>query len=145
MQTAGFLADAGQSVVFGATYVKNTGTSAATLQSAALLGDVPSEAAEVAEVRAVDPADHDGELVGAGPWPFEDYAKSSEPLEGYSLVPGAEAELLFIVEVHETGSWHWPRTQLIYETEGDVFEDITTVGFMVCPTDTGGGACYPGD
>jgi hypothetical protein len=136
-QTSGILADAGDVVVFGATYVQNTGDAPATLLAAELDGDVPDDSAEVVEVRALDPAEQDGELIGAGPWPFEDYAKVSEPLDGYRLPAGAEAELLLVVKVHRTGTWHWPRTRVTYRSDGESFEDSTTFGFRVCPASAG--------
>ena len=70
-QGLGLLARGGSKVVFGATYVVNTGDKPATLRAASLEGDVPEDAARVVEVRALNPAEHDGELFEATtPWSF---------------------------------------------------------------------------
>jgi hypothetical protein len=134
VQNAGMRAHAGQTVVFGAATVRNHGTKPATLTAASLEGTPTGDgAARLATVRVVDVTDG-GDLVGAAVWPFEDYGKRSVPLEGYTLKPGDEAELLFIVDVQRTGVRYWPRTSVRYDSEDVSYQDETPLGFVVCPS-----------
>jgi hypothetical protein len=132
-QVAGVYADAGATVVFGASSIRNNGDVGATLESAALVGAVPTEDAAVVEVRVRD-VSRGGDMVGAGTWPFENLSRRSLPLKDYVVQPGEETELLFIVRVHTTGQWDWPRTQLRYSANGETHEISTSLGFEVCPT-----------
>ncbi len=132
-QYAGVLAEAGQKVVFGATVVENAGSSAATLTEGRLVGAVASDEAEVVEVRARLLRADDGELVGAALWPFEDYALKSVPLAGFELAPGAEAELLYVVEVRQTGVWNWPAASVTYTSDDRSHEASASTGLQICP------------
>ena len=134
-QLAGVHADAGTTVVFGAASIQNNGDVGATLESASLVGAVPTEDADVVEVRVRDVSGVGGLAVGAATWPFENLSRRSSPLINYVVQPGEEAELLFIVRVHTTGQWDWPATQLTYSANGETHEISTSLGFEVCPTD----------
>ena len=141
VQTAGVRAQAGQKVVFGATTVRNHSTEPATLTAGSLDGKpVGDGGARLATVRVVD-VTSGGDLVGAALWPFEDYRERSVPLEGYTLEPGAEAELLFVVRVAKTGEWYWPKTSVRYDSGAVSYQDETRFGFMVCPR--GADTCEP--
>jgi hypothetical protein len=135
-QAAGMLADRGQTVVFGLLAVNNDGDRPAILDSAKLTGPsskVVDDGAKVSEVRVLDlTAGRD--IVGAGPWPYEYYERDSVPLDGYKIAPDGRAELLFVVNVEETGKWVWPQTQLTYQSEGETYTIRTNTGFMICPT-----------
>lgn len=133
-QSAQITAGPGDRVVFGATLVHNTGTGAATLTSADLTDPATDSSAELRSVRVLD-LSHGGDLVGAAQWPFEDYARRSEPLEGFTLPAGGEAELLFIVAVTDTGTTEWTRTALHYDAGGRPFATSTQFGFRVCAGD----------
>jgi hypothetical protein len=141
VQTANVEAIAGQKVVFGATTVRNHGTKPATLTAGTLDGKpVGDGRARVSSVRVVD-VTSGGDLVGAAVWPFEDYRERSVPLEGYTLKSGAEAELLFVVDVAKTGQWYWPKTSVHYDSGAVSYQDETQFGFMVCPR--GADTCEP--
>lgn len=130
------LADKGQRVVFGALAVTNDGDHPATLDSAQLTGpssEVVDDGATVSEVRVLD-VTGGKDLVGAGPWPYEDYERDSVPLDGYEVAPNSQAELLFVVDVEESGNWSWPQTQLTYQSEGETYTIRTNTGFLICPT-----------
>ena len=117
--TAAVHADAGTAVVFGQTLVRNDGRKPATLTGASLGGEGTVDGgAAVSQARALD-LTGDRDLVGAAVWPFEDYRERSVPLAGYTLGPGGEAELLFVVMVEETGEWYWPRTRVQYDVDGE--------------------------
>jgi hypothetical protein len=132
-QTAYVHADGGQTVVFGATSVRNEGDGAATLNAGSLTGDdVTDDGANVAEVRVLD-ITGGGDRVGAALWPFEHYARNSVPLQGFELPPGGEVELLFVVKVDQSGLWHWPQTLLEYQSGGTDYETRTNTGFLICP------------
>jgi hypothetical protein len=134
VQTAGVHADAGSTVVFGATAVRNYGLDPAILEAGSLLGAPAKDSAAVVAVR-VREISGGGDLVGGALWPFEDYAERSAPLEGYSLAPSGEAELLLVIRVANTGEWYWPTTMLRYTANGVAHEVETSFGFLVCPTD----------
>lgn len=131
IQTAGMRADAGEEVVFGATEVRNNGPDPVTLEAGELVGDA-GEGAEVTEVRVMDTTEG-SELVGAGPWPFEGYGRRSVPLAGYTLMPGNQVELLFVVSVKETGTWYWPQTVVRYVSNDEAYNAASGIGFVVCP------------
>ena len=78
-----------------------------------------------------------GDLIGGAPWPFDDYARRSVPLDGCSLPPSGEAELLFVIRVDETGEWYWQTTMLRFTANSVAHEVKTAFGFLVCPTDVG--------
>ena len=119
--TAYVHADAGERVVFGATTIRNDGDTAATLTAGSLGGaGTVADGAAVSTVRVVDLSAGPRDLVGAAVWPFEDYRRRSVPLQGFSLQPGTEAELLFVVTVDRTGQWYWPTTSVRYEAGGHV-------------------------
>lgn len=131
---SGVAARDGDTVVFGAATVRNDGDTAAVLRDAFLVGDVPAEVAEVVEVRALDLTRHDTGPVGAARWPFERYPQLSEPLDGFTLEPGAEAEVLIVVQVHGTGvDAVWPQTVLEYDQSGRRNAARAYAGFQVCP------------
>ncbi len=135
-QAASMLADEGQRVVFGALAVTNEGDHPATLHSAELTGpgsEVRDDGAKVSEVRVLD-VTGGKDLVGAGPWPYEYYERDSVPLDGYEIAPDARAELLFVVDVEETGNWAWPQTELTYQARGETYTIRTNTGFLICPT-----------
>lgn len=132
---SGVFASAGDRVVYGATTVRNAGQVAATLRSAHLVGDVDSAAAAISAVRVMDLSGTAHDLVGAALWPFEDFQARSEPLAGFELLPGREAELLIIVDVAETGDWHWPTTAVDYEVQGTEYRDEAPFGFHICPSE----------
>lgn len=113
----GFTARADDTVVFGLASIRNSGTSTATLTDASLDGQVPPSSAELVETRVIDPGLHHGTTVSAARWPYQDYTDSSEPLAGHVLGAGEEVELLFVVDVHETGSWTWPGSHVQYEVD----------------------------
>jgi hypothetical protein len=137
VQTAGLHANAGEKVVFGATTIRNHGDVPATLTAGALVeGESATEGASVSTVRVVDTG-AGGDLVGAAQWPFEDYHERSVPLAGYELEPGAEAELLFIVDVARTGQWYWPTTSVQYDSGSGSYRDQANLGFAVCPRHVG--------
>lgn len=130
------LADKGQTVVFGVLAVNNDGDRPATLDSAKLTGPtskVIDDGAKVLEVRVLD-LTAGREIVAAAPWPYEYYERDSVPLDGYKIAPDGRAELLFVVNVEETGKWVWPQTQLTYQSEGETYTIRTNTGFMICPT-----------
>jgi hypothetical protein len=134
VQTAGVRANARQKVVFGATTVRNDGDQPATLAGGTLDGtNSRTDGARLSTVRVVDVSAGNADLVGAAVWPFEDYRRRSVPLEGYTLEPGAEAELLFVVKVGKTGEWYWPTTTVRYDSGSGSYQDQTSFGFMVCP------------
>jgi hypothetical protein len=112
--------------------VRNSGNTAAELTSGRLVGNVAADDAELVDVRVIDLQAHPGDLVGAATWPFEDYAARSVDGTGFSLPPGAEAELLFLVRVRAEGSWQWPSTSLRYASEGKSYEIETDTGFQIC-------------
>jgi len=130
--TTGIHSDAGDLVVFGGNVARNSGAAAAVLTSAELVGDVPDSGAKLIEVRALDPTRSDNELIAAAPWPYEDYAARSVPLEGYHLQAGADVELLFVVQVVAYGSWHWPTTAVTYTSGGTGYRSTTGAGFQIC-------------
>ena len=130
-QAAGVYAKPGQTVVFGATVVKNAGESAVELTEGTLDGDVPA-GARLLEVRVIDLASGPGDLVGAAVWPFEDYAERSVPLDGFSLAGGAEAELLYIVQVLDRGAWRWSGAGVRYLSDSGEFRAETNFGFEIC-------------
>jgi hypothetical protein len=133
--TAGIHADAGDRVVFGATMIRNTGDRTATLTAGDLTGDGSmAGGARIVEVRARDLASG-SDLVGAAYWPFEDYEDRSVALNGFRLEAGAEAELLFVVQVEKTGQWYWPETAVRYDSEGQSYQEVLNVGFHICPRD----------
>ncbi|WGX95445.1 hypothetical protein [Nocardioides sp. L-11A] len=138
-QAATMLADKGQRVVFGALSVINEGDHSATLDRAMLTGprsEVSDEGAKVSEVRVLDVTGGQ-DLVGAGPWPYEYYERDSVPLSGYAIAPDAQAELLFVVDVEESGNWSWPQTQLTYRSQGETYTIRANTGFLICPTTAG--------
>ena len=141
VQSAGVHADAGESVVFGATTVHNTGTAAATLTDGSLTGRADHDGASVAEVRVLDSTSPSTDLVGAATWPFEDYKSRSRPLRGYRLAPGREVELLFVVNVDQTGAWYWPQTTLRYQNGTRSYATTANFGFVICPRASEG--CAP--
>ncbi|UUW88001.1 hypothetical protein ABFU82_06200 [Nocardioides sp. WV_118_6] len=125
----------GKTVVYGALAAENKGHEPATLISATLTGTqgrYTDEGVRIVEVRARD-VTGGREMVGADHWPYEDYADDSVPLAGYRLDPGDSVELLFVVEVLETGYWGWPQTQLDYEADGDEHTIRVSTGYFVCP------------
>lgn len=122
----------GSLVVFGANVLHNDGTAPLELTSAELVGDVPHDAAELVEARAIDPARTSGDLVGAGRWPYLNYRRLSQPLPGYVVEPGGDAELLLVVRIHRDGAWQWPNTQATYSVDGREFVAATRSGFMAC-------------
>lgn len=124
--------DVGQLTVFGGVVLRNSGDQPLRLISVELAGDVPEEAAEVVELRALDPRTNEGDLVGAARWPFEDYKELSQPLSGYSVLPHNDVELLLIVRPRLAGSWQWPTTEVTYSIRDQTFSDRTESGFMVC-------------
>lgn len=134
-QVAGMHINGGKTVVYGALAAENKGEDAATLTSATLTGThgrYTDEGVRIVEVRARD-VTGGREMVGADRWPYEDYAADSVPLAGYRLEPGDSVELLFVVEVLETGYWGWPHTQLDYESDGDEHTIRVSTGFFICP------------
>jgi hypothetical protein len=153
ISTAGIHADAGQRVVFGATVVQNDADTEATLLDASLVDAsgravstphrTPADSARTREraptgvrlvqTRVKDLGTAPGETVGAAIWPFEDYGVQSTALPGFRMKPGTDAELLFVMKVDETGTWHWPTTRLRYEVDGSQYETSTSFGFIVCP------------
>lgn len=130
--TTGYLAASGDTVFFGGAVVENTGDDSATLTDASLLGDVSSSDAQVTTARVVDPAVRDGSLIGVGRWPHRPLLRASVPIDGYTLLPGAQAEVLVIVKVHRAGNWYWPRTALDYRVAGQLYRTTTPLGSMVC-------------
>jgi hypothetical protein len=130
-QFASFAAQPGDRVVFGASLVKNSGTAAATFTSADLTDLAGDAGAELRSVRVVDLSDG-GDMVGAAPWPFEDYAGRSKPLKGFALRAGGEAELLFIVDVAGAGKTEWKVSELHYDVGGTPFVTSAEFGFHVC-------------
>ena len=138
-QAAGFTADQGKKVVFGALAIRNDGNDVATLDAARLTGPsekVVDDGAKVVEVRALD-VTGGKDLVGAGPWPFEHYQRDSVPLKGYELGSKQEAELLFVVSIDKTGHWSWPETELTYTSDGEKYRIRISTGFFICPTSDG--------
>lgn len=131
-QTAGMRAGGGEKVVFGATEVRNDGSDPVTLEAGELVGDVGENRAAVTAVRVIDTT-QSSDLVGAGPWPFESYGRRSVPLAGYTLQPGTQVELLFIVSVEETGLWYWPQTMVRYVSNDENYHAALNFGFVVCP------------
>lgn len=134
-QAAGMHINAGKTVVYGALAAENRGEDPATLTSATLTGShetYTDQGVRIVEVRARD-VTGGREMVGAGRWPYEDYATDSVPLDGYRLEPGDSVELLFVIEVLETGYWGWPQTQLDYESGGKEHTIRVSTGFFVCP------------
>jgi hypothetical protein len=135
-QAAAVLADEGQQVVFGVLAVTNDGGHSATLDSARLTGPtsrVVDGGARVSQIRVLD-VTGGGDLVAAGPWPYEYYERDSVPLDGYELEPGSRAELLFVVDIAESGRWSWPQTELTYRCESATYTIRTNTGFLICPT-----------
>jgi hypothetical protein len=130
-QFASFAARPGDRLVFGASLVENTGSGAATFTSADLTDQSADAGAEVRSVRVLDLSDG-GDLVGAARWPFEDYAQRSEPLRGFTLPAGGEAELLFIVGVAGAGRTEWQASELHYTAGGTPFVASAQFGFHVC-------------
>ncbi|WP_127480060.1 hypothetical protein [Nocardioides pantholopis] len=127
--TVGIELDGGQAV-FGASVVRNGGDRAVTLRGASLVGDVPEEAARLAEARVLEFREHGVDPVGAGPWPVDRYGELSVPLAGYRLEPGVELELLLVVDVIEPGHWRWPRNVLEYEdSSGTAFRATSDLAF----------------
>jgi hypothetical protein len=133
-QFASFAAQPGNRVVFGATLVQNTGTARATLTSADLTEQSADAGAELRSVRVIDLSDG-GDMVGAAQWPFEDYAQRSQPLKGFALRPGSEAELLFVVDVAGAGKTEWTVSELQYDVGGTPFVTSAQFGFHVCAGD----------
>ncbi|MBU2697441.1 hypothetical protein [Pimelobacter sp. 30-1] len=134
-QAAGMHVEGGATVVYGALAAENQGDELAVLTSATLTGTrgrFTDEGVRIVEVRARD-VTGGRELVGAARWPYEDYADDSVPLAGYRVEPGDSVELLFVVEVLETGYWGWPQTQLDYEADGGDYTVRVSTGFFVCP------------
>lgn len=130
-------ADKGDKVVFGALTVTNDGDKPASLDEARLTGpdnEVIADGATIREVRVREIDDGD-DLIGAGDWPYEDYADDSVELSGFKLEPDQTAELLFIVTVDQVGHWFWPKTELTYSIGDDKWDAKTTTGFLVCPPD----------
>ena len=133
IQTASFIATSGDTVVFGATEARNEGEEPATLTSARLVGEVKPQDATVEQVRVIDRSASPPDLIGAGPWPFEDYARRSTALEGFRLKPGAGVELLFVTKVNRSGRWSWSRTELAYVAGGMNYSADIDFGFVICP------------
>jgi hypothetical protein len=130
-QAATIAARPGDRVVFGASLVENTGTGAATFTSAGLTDQAADAGAELRALRVIDLSDG-GDMVGAAQWPFEDYAQRSQPLKGFTLRAGGEAELLFIVDVAGAGRTEWKNTELQYNAGGTPFVTSAQFGFHVC-------------
>ncbi|MFJ9317874.1 hypothetical protein ACIRN4_27045 [Pimelobacter simplex] len=127
--------DQGATMVYGLMTVLNSGEKPATLTSAKLTGPADQVADEGVEVREVRVYDVTGgkEVVGADRWPSQPQARDSVPLKGYQLAPNAEAELLFVIDVVETGHWGWPQTELSYEADGEDYTIRIGAGYYVCP------------
>lgn len=135
VSTAGMHADADESVVFGATEVRNDGPDPVTLQAGELTGEwVQDDGAQVAEVRVLDTTEG-ADMVGAGYWPYENYRRRSVPLDGFTLQPDRQVELLFIVSVEETGIWYWPQTMVRYVSDDRDYHAVIDFGFQICPRD----------
>ncbi len=132
--TVGVIAHAGQSVAFGARIV-NEGDTSATLESATFRGEESGgESARVVDVRVAE-ITPTTDLIAAAPWPFEDLAEKSVPVEGYVLEPGEDAQVIYVVEVDRTGAWRRSRAQVNYRANGLRLATITRMWFEVCPTD----------
>lgn len=131
----GILADAGEQVVFGGTSVRNDGADDAVLTGAGIYADSSATyGARVSQVRVLDLTTYpNATFIGAGRWPIKKYLERSEPLAGFTLAPGAAAELLLVITVEETGTWDWPTTVVEYDTPAGSFRDETKTGFMICP------------
>jgi hypothetical protein len=100
-------AETGAVVVFSQVVARNSGNSPVVITDAILEHGVPADVADVVSVRAINPAKHGTELIGAGVWPMGSYAANSRPISGY-VVGGSEGvELLFIVRVERPGAWQW--------------------------------------
>jgi hypothetical protein len=132
VQSAGIRAHGGQHVVFGATTVRNTGSQTATLQSGELVGSVDDAGASLEAVRVVD-ISSGGDLVGAAIWPYEGFNEASEPIGGFSLGPGDEAELLYIVDIRKAGESFWPNSAIDYRVADMNYRAESNFGFRVCP------------
>lgn len=132
-QYSGILAKAGDTVVFGLAVVENQGVEPVRLTSASLHGEVPESAVDISEVRLIDMERFPGDLVAAAMWPYEDFEKRSQELTGFKLAPDAEAELLIVMTIQDTGKWVWPQTYLDYQTsDGTKHQARSTLGFMIC-------------
>lgn len=128
-------ADKGDQVVFGALTVTNEGDEPASFKEARLTGPddaVIDDGATINEVRVREVGDGK-DLVGAGDWPYEDFANDSVDLAGFKLQPDETAELLFIVTVEKVGHWFWPNTELTYSIGDDKWEAKAKTGFLICP------------
>lgn len=127
-------ADAGATIAYGTPALKNTGDAPITVQEVRLVGDVPPSAAKVVEVRTRDYAL--GDHLGATPtWPLPRYERESEVLDHYELKPGQLVKMIVVVRVNRTGVWYWPKTQFIYESDGDTYLAEAAFGYDICPTD----------
>jgi hypothetical protein len=129
----------GEQVVFGANSVVNKGKVSAVLNDARLLGGTSDDGADVREVRVIDlgEAPGTGDLLGAGKWPDRSWKRwwsTAQPIAGGVELPaGHAAELVFILDIKQTGEWVWPQTALDYEVGDDPYTAITNFGFQVCP------------
>lgn len=132
-------ANKGDQVVFGALTITNHGDKPASFKEARLTGPdgkVVDDGATVSEVR-VRELDDGQDLVGAGDWPYEDFAEESVELSDFTLQPDETAELLFIVTVEKVGNWFWPNTELTYSIGDDEWEAKAKTGVLICPPDLG--------
>jgi|SRR5690606_30350704 len=119
----------GEQIVSGFNVVTNTGDDPVTLTDAYLEGDVPAEAAEKVEARALNPELTNFDILAGERWPYKNYAKLSEPINGFTVEPGAEVNIMIVVDVHKAGEHTWPATVVTYETtDGDAYE-IRNEGF----------------
>ncbi len=136
--SVGMRARAGDQVLFGATTVVNNDDTEAHLVEAYLIGDVDSDEASVSDVRVVDlgKAPGRGDLLGASLWPndgWEDWWKKAEPIDSAILAPGDAAEVIFVIDVKETGEWLWPETALDYTVNRNAYTALARFGHQVCP------------
>lgn len=146
IQRSGVFASAGQSVVFGATTVENRGDDPASLQAGSLIGDVDAEQAVVVDVRVIDlgPAPGASDLLAASIWPAKGWRRwwrSATPVEDAPLPAGHAAEVVYVIDVRETGDWQWDQSAVDYEVDGTRYRTLTNFGFQVCPPEPA--ACQP--
>jgi len=125
-------AKSGAVIAYGTPALRNTDDAPLTLKDVRLIGEVPESAAEVVEIRARDYAL--GDHLGASPtWPWPRYERESVPLDDYTLKPGELVKMIAVVRVHETGHWIWPKTQFIYESDGNTYLAEADFGYEICP------------
>lgn len=75
----------GTTIFFGGNVIINDSDKPATLDNAALKGNVPPTAATITQVRIRDLTQYPGDIDMASTWPYKDLRGKSQPTSGFIL------------------------------------------------------------